>query len=154
MSWDRNVGDSCRKCRMSCFSAVRPDRMRGGRNKFGPMYKYDRALRQQALRQRQLLLAQGFHEPRDHHDLPPTDFLAQISGCTPPDVKPDITQLSATTSRVLHETVAATPADVSPSRGELYPCGSDPIRLVTASESARLYPVPPSRVVHGQGLYA
>lgn len=32
----------------SClFSAVRADRMRGGRNKFGPMYKRDRALKQQ-----------------------------------------------------------------------------------------------------------
>ena len=40
------------------LSAVRQDRMRGGRNKFGPMYKRDRAIRQQALRQRQQLLAQ------------------------------------------------------------------------------------------------
>lgn len=31
----------------SCLSAVRADRMRGGRNKFGPMYKRDRALKQQ-----------------------------------------------------------------------------------------------------------
>lgn len=31
--------------------------MRGGRNKFGPMYKRDRALKQQALRQQQQLLA-------------------------------------------------------------------------------------------------
>lgn len=31
--------------------------MRGGRNKFGPMYKRDRALKQQALRQKQQLLA-------------------------------------------------------------------------------------------------
>jgi nuclear receptor subfamily 5 group A protein 2 len=36
------------------FSAVRPDRMRGGRNKFGPMYKRDRALKQQ---QRNRLIA-------------------------------------------------------------------------------------------------
>ena len=38
--------------------AVRADRMRGGRNKFGPMYKRDRALKQQAFRQQQQLLAQ------------------------------------------------------------------------------------------------
>ena len=31
--------------------------MRGGRNKFGPMYKRDRALKQQALRQKQQMLA-------------------------------------------------------------------------------------------------
>lgn len=30
-----------------CVAAVRADRMRGGRNKFGPMYKRDRALKQQ-----------------------------------------------------------------------------------------------------------
>lgn len=45
--------------RLSCslFIAVRQDRMRGGRNKFGPMYKRDRALKQQALRQQQQLIA-------------------------------------------------------------------------------------------------
>ena len=112
--------------------AVRPDRMRGGRNKFGPMYKYDRALRQQALRQRQLLLAQGFHQPLNH-DMPPADFLT-----TPPDVKPDISQLSAT-SRVVHEAVPA-PTDVASSHGEFYRYGNDP-----ASASAGSYPVPPSR---------
>lgn len=32
---------------MFCLPAVRADRMRGGRNKFGPMYKRDRALKQQ-----------------------------------------------------------------------------------------------------------
>ena len=32
--------------------------MRGGRNKFGPMYKRDRAIRQQAMRQRQQLITQ------------------------------------------------------------------------------------------------
>lgn len=40
---------------MSCyFSAVRADRMRGGRNKFGPMYKRDRARKLQMMRQRQM----------------------------------------------------------------------------------------------------
>jgi len=37
-------------------SAVRADRMRGGRNKFGPMYKRDRARKLQLMRQRQLAL--------------------------------------------------------------------------------------------------
>ena len=40
------------------LTAVRADRMRGGRNKFGPMYKYDRAMRQQALRHRQMIVSQ------------------------------------------------------------------------------------------------
>ena len=34
--------------------AVRADRMRGGRNKFGPMYKRDRARKLQVMRERQL----------------------------------------------------------------------------------------------------
>lgn len=34
-------------CARACAAAVRADRMRGGRNKFGPMYKRDRALKQQ-----------------------------------------------------------------------------------------------------------
>ncbi|XP_011314081.1 nuclear hormone receptor FTZ-F1 isoform X2 [Fopius arisanus] len=38
------------------LEAVRADRMRGGRNKFGPMYKRDRARKLQILRQRQLAL--------------------------------------------------------------------------------------------------
>jgi nuclear hormone receptor FTZ-F1 len=38
--------------------AVRADRMRGGRNKFGPMYKRDRARRLQLLRQRQMVRGQ------------------------------------------------------------------------------------------------
>ena len=37
------------------FAAVRHDRMRGGRNKFGPMYKRDRARKLQVIRQRQVL---------------------------------------------------------------------------------------------------
>ena len=36
------------------LSAVRHDRMRGGRNKFGPMYKRDRARKLQVIRQRQV----------------------------------------------------------------------------------------------------
>ncbi|XP_013771776.1 nuclear hormone receptor FTZ-F1-like [Limulus polyphemus] len=36
------------------LEAVRTDRMRGGRNKFGPMYKKDRARKLQLLRQKQL----------------------------------------------------------------------------------------------------
>lgn len=48
---------------MTCFisalflTAVRADRMRGGRNKFGPMYKRDRALKQQ---KKALIRSSGF----------------------------------------------------------------------------------------------
>ncbi|KAH7982434.1 hypothetical protein HPB52_005005 [Rhipicephalus sanguineus] len=40
------------------MGAVRADRMRGGRNKFGPMYKRDRARKLQMLRQKQLAMSQ------------------------------------------------------------------------------------------------
>ena len=94
--------------------------MRGGRNKFGPMYKRDRALKQQALRQRQQLLAQcqlqvngamsamdlnmdpsamamqqqyGLHS-HQHHTSPL--YNSGLTNMTPgemPDIKPNINML-------------------------------------------------------------
>ena len=56
--------------------------MRGGRNKFGPMYKRDRALKQQALRQKQQILATC------QMRLP--DGMLPLSESTEPqDIKPD-----------------------------------------------------------------
>lgn len=66
------------------LSAVRSDRMRGGRNKFGPMYKRDRALKQQALRQQQQMLANC--QMRLANGIDP---FSVTSGGEPPDIKPD-----------------------------------------------------------------
>ncbi|XP_022688367.1 nuclear hormone receptor FTZ-F1-like isoform X2 [Varroa jacobsoni] len=60
---DKSQRKRCPFCRFQkCLDvgmkleAVRADRMRGGRNKFGPMYKRDRARKLQMLRQKQLAL--------------------------------------------------------------------------------------------------
>ncbi|KAL5290446.1 NR5A2 family protein [Megaselia abdita] len=60
---DKTQRKRCPFCRFNkCINvgmkleAVREDRMRGGRNKFGPMYKRDRARKLQIMRQRQIAL--------------------------------------------------------------------------------------------------
>ncbi|XP_043188704.1 nuclear hormone receptor FTZ-F1-like isoform X2 [Amphibalanus amphitrite] len=67
---DKMQRKRCPYCRyQKCISvgmkleAVRQDRMRGGRNKFGPMYKRDRARKMQQIRQMQLMSPQRVSLP-------------------------------------------------------------------------------------------
>lgn len=55
-------------------SAVRADRMRGGRNKFGPMYKRDRARKLQIMRQRQLAVQAMRAAGGNTSELSPTGY--------------------------------------------------------------------------------
>ncbi|XP_015259377.1 PREDICTED: nuclear receptor subfamily 5 group A member 2-like [Cyprinodon variegatus] len=83
---DQSQRKRCPFCRFQkCLNAgmrleaVRADRMRGGRNKFGPMYKQDRAAKQQrkALVQASRLSPPSTHQPRT---TPPSAALP----CSPP----------------------------------------------------------------------
>ena len=56
------------KFSISFLAAVRHDRMRGGRNKFGPMYKRDRARKLQVIRQRQVFTSHSGLSGQGHNN--------------------------------------------------------------------------------------
>ncbi|XP_028312953.1 LOW QUALITY PROTEIN: nuclear receptor subfamily 5 group A member 2-like [Gouania willdenowi] len=91
---DKTQRKRCPFCRFQkCLSvgmrleAVRADRMRGGRNKFGPMYKRDRALKQQ---KKALIRSTGFKlEAHRCRRLPPCRrTMASPARCTPSPPSP------------------------------------------------------------------
>lgn len=70
--------------------------MRGGRNKFGPLYKYDRAVKQQALQQRQQMLSNRLFSPSGASDKCDSGMdMLSLPSTTPPDIKPDVNLLSS-----------------------------------------------------------
>ncbi|CAH0401963.1 unnamed protein product [Chilo suppressalis] len=94
------------------LEAVRADRMRGGRNKFGPMYKRDRARKLQMMRQRQMAvqtlrgslsdggLVLGFNSPYASVPVKQEIQIPQVSSLTSsPESSPGPALLAAQTQQ-------------------------------------------------------
>ncbi|KAL8598193.1 hypothetical protein ACOMHN_043264 [Nucella lapillus] len=112
---DKSQRKRCPFCRFQkCLSvgmrleAVRQDRMRGGRNKFGPMYKRDRALKQQQFRAQQRL--------RPDQEMIPGS-VGLVAPPSPPDIKPDPALLHFNVGGLggYANPALASPADISSS---------------------------------------
>ncbi|XP_052222659.1 nuclear receptor subfamily 5 group A member 2-like isoform X2 [Dreissena polymorpha] len=144
---DKSQRKRCPFCRFQkCLNvgmkleAVRQDRMRGGRNKFGPMYKRDRAMKQQAIRQQQQLMTSCQMRMPNGMDL------YSSSSQELPDIKPDPAFLMSVASNLGY---GMNPASHSmPQTPSGTPPGSGIPSPVTSENSPRDLRLP---VTHGSG---
>ncbi|XP_023234016.1 nuclear hormone receptor FTZ-F1-like isoform X2 [Centruroides sculpturatus] len=129
---DKSQRKRCPFCRFQkCLEvgmkleAVRADRMRGGRNKFGPMYKRDRARKLQLLRQKQLARNQcqgvpategGMNNPLPSH---PPSFTASTgpAGVTAPQqlYSPETVSMKQELIQIPHLSSSTNSPESSPS---------------------------------------
>lgn len=133
------------------FSAVRSDRMRGGRNKFGPMYKRDRALKQQAARQ-----AQALHGSCADLSLLSNGLIAGGIPESPEDIKPDPVMLQASLNMYTGAISATTTSNIVSGMVPGLPClsvtavappSSNNLRVHTGSSSPPLS-AHPHQILH------
>ncbi|RUS91705.1 hypothetical protein EGW08_000531 [Elysia chlorotica] len=150
---DKSQRKRCPYCRFQkCLNvgmkleAVRSDRMRGGRNKFGPMYKRDRALKQQAARQ-----GQGMGPG----DLPPLltnggmghGGLIPNKPGSPEDVKPDPVLLQASLSHYVGAISSSAAGSVATSTSTMMPGLIPGLRCLSVTAAT-----PSSGIMSGGGV--
>ncbi|XP_035377402.1 steroidogenic factor 1b [Electrophorus electricus] len=143
---DKTQRKRCPFCRFQkCLNvgmrleAVRADRMRGGRNKFGPMYKRDRALKQQ---KKALIRASGLKMEATPPIVSPahTDYSFSSS-------LPNLPPVSTPKSTLPNMPSSATPADYERS---LYPAGCMPTPSHGPLPSQYPYPSLSSRTIKSE----
>uniref|UniRef100_A0A8C0IAX7 Nuclear receptor subfamily 5 group A member 1 n=1 Tax=Bubo bubo TaxID=30461 RepID=A0A8C0IAX7_BUBBB len=120
-----------------CPPAVRADRMRGGRNKFGPMYKRDRALKQQ---KKALIRANGFK----------LETVPQIMSPVQNDYS-----LSSTIHSIhtMSKTLPPNPAALTPGDYERSPYGTPSLGMTVPSHAPLAgyhYPSFPNRTIKSE----
>ncbi|NXL92502.1 STF1 factor, partial [Alectura lathami] len=140
----RKQRNRCQYCRLlKCLQmgmnrkAVRADRMRGGRNKFGPMYKRDRALKQQ---KKALIRANGFK----------LETVPQIMS----PVQNDYSLSSAIHSiHAMSKTLPPNPAALTPIDYERGPYGTPSLAMTVPSHAPLTgyhYPSFPNRAIKSE----